>query len=66
MSELARLRFNQGLTPEQLGEKIGISGQTIRRIEAGAHPRPRTAKKIADYFEREPSDLFFSRREAAA
>lgn len=28
-------RLNQGLSPEQLGARVGVSGMTIRRIEEG-------------------------------
>lgn len=55
---LRELRFNAGLSPEQLGEKAGVSGHTIRRLEAGGRPRPAIAKKIADHFEVTPSDLW--------
>jgi transcriptional regulator with XRE-family HTH domain len=56
---LAELRFNAGLTPEDLGEKCGVSGMTIRRIEDGAtRPTPRVAKKLADHFQVTASELF--------
>lgn len=56
---LAERRFNEGLSPEELGEKCGIAGQTIRRIEDGAtRPTPRVAKKLADHFNVTASELF--------
>jgi transcriptional regulator with XRE-family HTH domain len=62
---LAELRFNEGLTPEQLGEKCHISGQTIRRLEAGQRPTPRVAKKLADHFGVKASELFPVEKAAA-
>jgi DNA-binding XRE family transcriptional regulator len=65
--KLAELRFNAGLSPEELGEECGIAGQTIRRIEDGAtRPTPRVAKKLADHFEVTASELFPRETEPAA
>jgi DNA-binding XRE family transcriptional regulator len=55
---LAELRFDEGLTPEELGEKCHISGRTIRRIEEGTKPSPRVAKKLADHFKVKPSEIW--------
>jgi DNA-binding XRE family transcriptional regulator len=55
---LAELRFNEGLTPEELGEKCNISGRTIRRLEDGAKPTPRVAKELADHFDVKASDIW--------
>lgn len=40
-------RVNLGLSPEAFGWQIGVSGMTVRRIEAGANVRTRTAFLIA-------------------
>jgi len=57
--KLAELRFNEGLTPEELGEKCEVSGRTIRRLEEGSiRPTPSIAKKLADHFEVKPSDIW--------
>lgn len=64
--KLAELRFNQGLSPEQLGEAVGVAGQTVRRVEAGARPTPAIAKKLADHFEVQPSDIWPLDSKAAA
>lgn len=32
-------RIEQGLSPEQFGERYGISGMTVRRIEDGRQKR---------------------------
>lgn len=45
-----RLRVDSGLTPEDLGEKLGISGRTIRRVEDGTAPTVRVAHAIATHF----------------
>lgn len=55
---LTELRFNEGLTPEELGEACRISGRTIRRIEEGAKPSPRVAKKLADHFGVKASEIW--------
>lgn len=65
--KLAELRFNRGLTPEQLGEECNVSGRTIRRLENGKRPTVATAKKLADYFDVQPSDIWpIEEPEAAA
>lgn len=56
---LAQLRFDAGLTPEELGDKVGVSGRTIRRLEMGLNrPTPRVAVAIAEHFDVKPSDLW--------
>lgn len=55
---LVELRFNQGLSPAALGEKVGVSAPTIRRVESGEQPTAAVAKKLADHFGLTPIDLF--------
>jgi transcriptional regulator with XRE-family HTH domain len=55
---LRAARVNEGLSPEALGQKIGVSGGTIRRLEQGLMPTPATARKIAQYLGKEVSDLW--------
>jgi transcriptional regulator with XRE-family HTH domain len=55
---LRELRFNAGLSPEELGIETDVSGRTIRRLEEGKMPTPRVAKKLADHFHVAASDLF--------
>jgi DNA-binding XRE family transcriptional regulator len=58
---IEELRLNAGLSPEQLGHQVGISGDTIRRIEAGIgprHPHPRTMFLLAEAFELGVTDIW--------
>lgn len=52
------MRINRGLSPEQLGQRVGVSGRTIRRIEEGAIPTVRTMFLIAQEFDLEVTDLW--------
>jgi transcriptional regulator with XRE-family HTH domain len=55
------LRLNVGLSPEQLGDQVGVSGDTIRRIERGIGPRcphPRTMFLLAEAFELGVTDIW--------
>lgn len=49
---LARARGTLGRSPEQVGEQVGVSGRTIRRLEEGASRRPRrtTLQALASYY----------------
>lgn len=51
-------RLNLGLSPEQFGWKIGVSGMTVRRIEAGGNLRIRTAFLIAQSMATDVTDLW--------
>lgn len=58
MERLKELRRERVLSLRELGQKSGISYNTIWRIEdgrQGAHPR--TIRKLADALEVEPSEL---------
>lgn len=55
---LKALRVNRGMSPEQLGQRVGVSGMTIRRIEAGKPPTVRTMFLLAQEFDREVTDLW--------
>ena len=61
--QLARRRIQQhrvrlGLSPEQYGIRIGVSGQTVRRVEAGYVPFLSTQAKFARDLD-EPIDSLF-------
>jgi transcriptional regulator with XRE-family HTH domain len=51
-------RVRLGLSPELYGIRIGVSGMTIRRVEAGYTPFLGTQKRIADDMEVAVDDLF--------
>lgn len=56
--QLQRLRVNQGLSPNALAYRAGVSGNTIRLAEAGYRPTPRVQFAIAEVFEMRPLDLW--------
>lgn len=49
---LSRARATVGRSPEQVGEQVGVSGRTIRRLEEGTSARPRrtTLQALASYY----------------
>jgi transcriptional regulator with XRE-family HTH domain len=51
-------RINLGLSPERYGARIGISGGTVRRIEAGLAPTVRTMFLIASDMGVQVTELF--------
>lgn len=55
---LTELRINAGMSPNDLGYRAGVSGKTIRRIEAGHVPTPRVQYAIAQIFNLQPTDLW--------
>ncbi len=65
---LKELRKSQGLTQEQLAEKIGMDTQNLCKMENGSHfPQTKNLYKIAEVLNIEVKDLFdynhFSQRE---
>jgi transcriptional regulator with XRE-family HTH domain len=56
---LRELRTNKGLSPEQLGNRVGVSGRTIRRVEdGGTRPTVRTMFLIAKEFDCDVIELW--------
>lgn len=52
-------RIDAGLSPEQLGLLVGVSGHTIRRIERdGCVPTPRVQFLLAQYFDLRATDVW--------
>lgn len=52
-------RIDAGLSPEQLGYIVGVSGHTIRRIEReGIVPTARVQFLLAKYFDSRPTDIW--------
>lgn len=55
---LQALRVNAGMTPNDLAYRAGVSGKTIRIVEAGFIPGPRVQFQIASVFNMKPLDLW--------
>jgi DNA-binding XRE family transcriptional regulator len=55
---LQELRINEGMSPNDLAYRAGISGNTVRMVEAGYVPTPRVQFAIARVFELSPLDLW--------
>jgi len=56
---LARERFDKGLTVEQVAAEADVHPDTYRRAEMGIHvPRPGAAKRIADFFDLKPTEIW--------
>jgi DNA-binding XRE family transcriptional regulator len=51
-------RVRLGLSPEQYGVHIGVSGMTVRRVEAGYTPFRSTQVKFAKALEVQVDELF--------
>lgn len=51
-------RRRQGLSPEQYGIRIGVSGRTVRRVEEGYTPFDWTQKRFAADMGLEVDELF--------
>lgn len=62
---LQALRINEGLSPNALAYRAGVSGNTIRLVEAGFVPSPRIQFAIATVFELRPLDLWPIEEQAA-
>lgn len=59
--KLKRLRLNKGLTVDEVAYKFNISSSYYYKIEAGTrNPTMHLAKRIADFFDQEIEELFFS------
>ena len=55
---LKELRINAGMSPNTLAFRVGVSGKTIRMVEAGWIPTPRVQFQIAKAFDLLPLDLW--------
>lgn len=63
---LQELRINEGLSPNALGSRAGVSGKTIRLAEAGWTPSPRVQFAVASVFGLRPLDLWPFERQPVA
>ena len=50
-------RLNLGKTQRELAADCGVALTTIQRLEAGLSASPRNAKKVADFFQINVTDL---------
>jgi putative transcriptional regulator len=59
-NDIRRLRFEHAeMTQQQLGEKIGVSRQTVNAIETGKYwPSLEVAFRIAEVFGRRVDEVF--------
>lgn len=58
-TKLRSLRVGAGLTQQQLAKKLGVTGVTVHRWEAGnVMPKPKYIKKMADLFGVKGQDIF--------
>lgn len=56
---LIRERFDRGLTVEQAAKRMKVGIDVLRRAETGRHiPRPGSAKRIADFYDLKPSQIW--------
>lgn len=65
--DLIRARLNEGLTPNDLAYRAGISGNTVRSAERGFYINPRSQYAISRALKSNPLELFpFERQRVAA
>lgn len=58
-NKVAELRLKANITQEEMGEKVGVSRQTIIAIEKGNYtPSVLLALRIARFFKQRVEDLF--------
>ena len=55
---LIEARLNEGLTPNDLGLRAGVSGNTVRAAERGLYVGPRAQYAIAHALSKRPLELF--------
>lgn len=55
--DLAAARLNKGLSQRALADECNVGVETIRRLELGHGAFPANAKKVADYFDVQVTDL---------
>ena len=61
---LAMARVNGGFSQRSLAAHLGVADNAIRRLENGENVHPATAKKVADYFGVQVTDLMPVERSA--
>ena len=64
--DLRAARQNQGLTLREAAARIGVDFTAIQRAELGARPFPANAKKIADFYGVQVTDIWPVKDRSAA
>ena len=64
--DLRSARLNKGLTQRALAVEAGVSLATVQRLEGGLGARPDNAKRLADFFGVQVTDLMPDSSEKAA
>jgi ribosome-binding protein aMBF1 (putative translation factor) len=63
---LRAARVNRGLSIPDLAAQLGLGRRVIERAESGQMPHPRNAKKIADFYGVQVTDIWpVTERQAA-
>ncbi|SPF43903.1 conserved hypothetical protein [Candidatus Desulfosporosinus infrequens] len=56
---LQKARIEQGYNQSEVSKKIGLNTASYSLIESGrVNPRPKTARRFCDFFEKPFSELF--------
>lgn len=58
--DLTKARINAGHSVRSLARELDITPNTLSRLESGLSVHPATAKKIADYFGVQVTDLMLT------
>lgn len=66
LEEMKEERLNRGLTIDTASHAIGVSRETLRKVEEGYRPGPRLGKLIADFYGVRFTDLWPVEREETA
>lgn len=51
-------RLDKGLNIPQAAKAIGVTTDILQRAENGAQPRPKAAKRIADFYELRVTEIW--------
>jgi transcriptional regulator with XRE-family HTH domain len=63
--DLRAIRMSRGLTLRAAAIEAGVNMHALQRVEHGSTPYPENAKKIAEFYEVEMTELLDPERTAA-